>query len=458
MFSRTCHLLFLAVALVAGFFIPSYAQDTVPKETGVMFSRCGYTVHSSYASLTSQNGMNVADASGCSQMSYFQSYRFINVSVEVTFSDHTRSDGVLTADYCGYEQHVCEGGGYHNTPVTRYVRASMPFSSPVCPVGYPIDNGDGTCSVDGAHEAFCEDVAAGGNDTSYWLDDTEAVSSVHCVNFGTYSCVYNKAEIGIGLGNAPVRYQYSASGETCTDGADGASPGDGTGVPVSDPLDGTDLGDPGMGNSPDDLTLDTCTQAEIDDGSCQSKIANNSAHYLGGVFEYETRKATTELLDALALSVNKLNDNADKNMNYVVDALTDFAALNSAGLKEISDKTGGGGGVVGGDPAGWQTQENVTLDGLQCDPDPVTGECTDWTPLGSRTLPEKIINLNNAADEFEQFEAEGECPASIDMALTFGNFGFNSSPICQVLTGVKFLVLLIAYYFVARMIHRGVAS
>ncbi|KFZ29722.1 hypothetical protein IDAT_01055 [Pseudidiomarina atlantica] len=376
------------------------------------------------------------------------------LAYNANFNDQTRTlDGYTVKNtYSNYVHYVFIVKYANSNPDAEksgfafYTTASGSTQS--CPSSHPIDNGDGTCSIDGAHEAFCQDLANSG--TSFWAPDNgDECTTITDGNPQGYSCTFTRGEIGIGFGGGVEQWEYTASGEICSGGGSGGNSPGSDPLEPSTPIDGGDLG--GDGGSPGTTP-----------GTDPAEPTNDeSASYLGQKIEFETRTQTNALLDGMAESVNKRNENHDKNSQFIVQGLSDLAKANASGLSDIeravrANGTSSGGGSGGGDdPAGWGNEENVSIDALDCTPDPVTGRCTNWQPLTEQELPEQIINLDQEISQFDEYSVTATCPETLPMALSFGNLDFNSKPVCDSLGGVRYILLAIAYFIVARVMVRS---
>ncbi|RUO51650.1 hypothetical protein CWI70_12360 [Pseudidiomarina homiensis] len=335
-------------------------------------------------------------------------------------------------------------GDFHGTN-SRTALLLNPFTDYKCPETHPIDNGDGTCSIDSAHEEFCQGHSAAG--TSF-QDTEDAVSCVTVLddNPNNYSCVFERDDLGISFGGEEPTFTWTATGETCT-GSIGSPMPDNTGSDPLDPSTPIDGGDLGGGSAP---------------GTDPTAPANDEgSSYLGQKFAFETRTQTGELLDGMAEAVNQRNLNHDKNSKFVVEGLSDLAKVNAqigADIERAVRSSGGSGGGTGsGDPAGWANEEDVSIDALDCVPDPVTGACSNWSPLSDQELPEKIVNLDNEIAQFDEYSVTATCPETLPISLTFGELDFNSKPVCDTLGGVRYILLAIAYFIVARVVVRSIS-
>lgn len=473
MLSQPCRLLFLAVLLAVGFFSSASAQDTVPKDSFVTQYNCrvdGGQIGSGLVSSVNECAEYYAGRSWSKRSPTFLSWYNEPVGARFEF------------EHCGYAQSYCETGDsqYWGWTVEYNVSLSNAQQVPECPASHPIDNGDGTCSIDTSHEDWCQAVANGEwgegsashgyGGTEYNLDSSHPLygSVSLCVTYdhsvwvgdGTfnddggagsgYSCVY---ELDFHSETAGETW-YQATNEPCTRLDDGNCPEGrrncaSTHVPGSD--DGGGPGDGGVGdepiNGPDLTPPNNPTEPSAPDPASSPEAENLT--YLGEKFAFETRKQTDQIVEGMAQAVNNLNQNDDENTQKIVKGL---AAIEK-GISEIPG--GGGGGTGNGDPAGWGNEEDVSIDALDCLPDPVTGRCTNWAPLTEQELPEKIINLDDEIAQFDEYSVTASCPDSLDMGLSFGVFDYNSKPVCDTLGGVRYILLALAYFLVARIVMRS---
>jgi hypothetical protein len=501
MISRPCRLLFLAVALAAGFFNSGYAQDTVPKETVDMFKCTGnllnWNMYPIQPNTSACESVHVSSDSLHTSGSY-------NAEVNVDWSIQSgrwQKQWKMTS--------ISQGTVSYNSVYMQ----TNPIATAVCPETHPIDNGDGTCSREPDDQA-CYDYAAlhGSTGTDGQVKDlsvfgifTPNKSGEVCK--GLWSglddshpeqtfCTYKLQGDGISLGNGEFSGRYVPSGGSCNPAPDNAEP------PLDEPetdeeceergyavcaVDGQFLVSSSLIDgfcfhecSSSQPTPDPPPVSDVDADNNGIPDVNDPAHpdydpddphsdpdndgtpnyqdpthptYIGGGGTVANTEGTNVLLRQI-LDSQVVNNDLSITTNQLI-------AQQTQALGEKLDKlSSGGGGVVGGGDDGLWTDESATLEieTPDCTPDPTTGRCAEFGKLGVAALPEKTLDVSSYADDFTPIDTAATCPQEMPLTLGLGTFSFNTGPLCDVLSGIYYLVMFSAYYAVARIITRGATS
>jgi hypothetical protein len=522
MISQPCRLLFLAVALAVGFFNSAFAQDTVPVESSTGYTACGYRTLSAVivgTAFSPDECFWLARNKSSSLPRYMRSFYSNVVSTSLTVETSGTSRNISgTIQGCYYQDKTsatphCEVDGISEITIDPNLLFFSLETIEICPDSHPVNNGDGTCTRE-PDDQTCHDYAAlhGSTGSDGQVKDlsvfgifTPNKSGEVCKAFwdgldpshpDQLYCTYKLQGDGISLGGGEFSGRFVPSGGSCNPAPESSDP------PLDEPETPEECEKRGFANcSADGLFL---VSAEIVDGFCipvcsatmptqdppeQSTVDSdnngipdvndpnhpdydpddphsdpdndgtpnyqdpNHSSYIGGGASVGNTEGTNVLLQQI-LNTQVVNNDISATTNQLI-------AQQTQALGEKLDKlaTGSGGGVGTGDGSLW-TDESNTLDieTPECTPDPVTGRCAEFGSLGVQALPEKVVNLSTYADDFTPIDTAATCPASVSMSLFGGAFDFNTQPVCDVLSGIYYLVMFSAYYAVARIITRGAMS